>query len=490
MKCLILAIFVLLMGISAFSMDMPMVDVGKKRPASEIEELERAPVPKEECIAKTSLLQEFSPEIKEKIRNFLTTAPGFGIEKLYNIAKNIRSQRLVSKEDRDRLDDPAFVEALITDLAARFTNYNRTKVALVLHTKSAADWLNNALIQEAREIPPNFRRLDKEVTIELIEQLNQRHLDAARFLLNAAKLPGQNQYLLQFNSATPINRETLLLAAAGAGDLSLFNIILPHSLPVINHINENDQTALLRAISYDNVSIALVLLRAGASPFIIRGGIVEDSALLHAAEKNQTEVVEELLKDPQVQIQVNFITDVITFTPLYFAIRNNNYPMFRMLLNLANVDLTTEAGNLLYEALVQNTQMVANLVARDIDVNAETTWEDEDAELYAPFGVFELSASNGSPVVSDMDTRERLSLLLPKLNLELKGRSGNTLLIKAVRQAKAKTIERLLEAGARVDATNDQGHSALYYAEQLTTGNKDLIVKMLQNAAAKQGAVK
>lgn len=486
MKRLVLAIFALLISISAFSMDMPLVDVGKKRPASEIEELEQAPVPKEERIEKISLLQEFSPEIKEKIRSFLTTASGFGIEKLHNIAKDIRAQRLVSKKDRARLDDPAFTEALINDLAARFTNYNRTKVALALHTKSAADWLNNALLQEATQVLYNFRRLDKEVTNELIEQLNQGHLDAARFLINAAKIPHQNQYLLRFGYATSTNRDTLLIAAAGAGDEHIFQLMLSNSLPAINHVNDDGQTALIKAVLYNHTPIALALLRAGAAPIIIRGGVVEDSALLHAAEKNNTQIVQELLKNAQVRYYINFTTDFIPFTPILLAVRNNNYPIFEMLLNVPGIQLGPD-GDLLFEALSKNTKMVEDLVARGVDVNQSAPVGLEDT--FAPFGVFAVSELDESPVVSDVEARERLSLLLPKLNLELKGINGNTLLIEAVQQAKSKTIEKLLEAGARVDVTNDQGHTALYYAQQLNTHNKDHIIKMLQDAT-KQGTVK
>ena len=74
----------------------------------------------------------------------------------------------------------------------------------------------------------------------------------------------------------------------------------------------------------------------------------------------------------------------------------------------------------------------------------------------------------------------RLRLLLPKLNVNNANQNGQTLLMRAIQQAKTKTIELLLQAGADVSLKDKDGHDALWYAQQLTSNNKNLIIKMLE----------
>lgn len=481
-----MAIFVLLISIAAYSMDLPMAEVVKKRPASEA--IEQVPAAKEERIEllpRTSTLQGLPEEIQERIRSLLNTAPGFGIEKLYNVAKNIRALRLVSKEDRDKVDDPEFVESLIQFLANQYTNGNKTKVVLALHTKSAADWLNKALDKESRKHYIELRRLSKEVTNEIIEQLNQGHVDAARFLLNASKIPHLNQYFVYFGYVTP-RGETVLQAAAKAGDLPFFKRVIGYNtLPLINQINDDGQTALSLAITFNHTPIALALLRLGANTFISdESGQLSETALLLASYHNNTEVIKELLENPLINLQVkqkaNFNNDFYPFTPLYYAVEHNNYPIFSLLLH-ENAELD---GDLLYKALIRNTQMVVDLIKKGIDVNQQSTEDFRDVP--AAFGVFYTSES-GYPEVSDDDARARLMLLLnSKLNVNSANEKGVTLLMRAVEQAKAKTVEALLYEGADVNLSDNKGHNALWYAQQLISYNKDHIIKMLQDAAIRQ----
>ncbi|CAN5189218.1 hypothetical protein BH09DEP1_BH09DEP1_2460 [soil metagenome] len=513
MKRLISIIFALLPGINAFAMDSPMADVGQKRtrPAYELEsEPEAMPTKVErkeynetlkernqriELILKEAssksaqavekekkaLFQEYPEEIQARVRGFLNTAPGFGIEKFYNIAKNIRAQRLVSKEERDRLDDPQFIDALIIDLALRYARGDIIKVVLALHTKSAADWLNKKLLKVANNNLDTDKLLLSKMSEEIIEQLNQGHIDVALFLINSAKFPGKDIYLLKF-SYTNKDEDNLLIAAARAGNLQIFNKILKQSLEYINFVNtKTGNTALFEAIPRRHTQIALSLLHAGAHPFLwATPDMLLDAALLYASSNNDTEVVKELLKNPSVIDRVDFDNDFHLFTPLYNAIEHNNYPMFRLLVDIPGIKFN---GDILYKALERNTQIVKDIILRNPNVNLTASLEREPT--HAAFGVFEVS-NTGTPAVNDSDTRERLQLILPGISVDQRDYSGVTLLMHAVKQAKAKTVEALLAANANVAGVDGEGHNALWYAQQLKTHNKDYIIKMLQDAAVRQ----
>lgn len=463
-------------------MDAPMASVGTKRSATEeIEEI--APAAKAgKAESKNYLLSQFPAEIQTLIRKYLDTATGFGVEKLYNVAKNIRTLRLVSKADRDIIDDPEFIEKLIQFLADTYTNSNRVQAVLALHTKSSADWLNATLLKNLEEPGMRARRLlTEQVTNELIEQLMQGRADAARFLLNAAKVPGENRYLVLFREYATPDQVTLLQAAAKSGDLQLFNTILAQSMPEINHQNDYGKTALMIAIANDHTPIALALLQAGASPLVRDEDTIKDTALLRAAYKNNTQVVQALLNYPQINQIINFSNNQYRFLPIYYAVEHNNYPMFQALLAIPNVRLD---GGLLYKALTKNTQMVKDLISKKIDVNQDA------ADDKAAFGLF-AKLDNGVPIVNDNDARDRLALLLSSgLNVNMRNSFDATLLMEAVYQAKAKTIEELLRANADVSLRDAAEWTAFDYAQRLKNPEKDRIIKMLTDAAVKQGAQK
>ena len=408
-------IMFLLFTNALLAMDKPMADVSKKRPASEIGQV--APAAKEgrvEQESKNYLFSEYPQDIQQRIRSFLNSAPGFGSEKLYNIAKNIRAQRLVSKQEREQLDDPQFVDLVIRDLATRYSNGNRVKVVLALHTKAAADWLNEQLIKENQFSPfPGKRRLENEVTKELIEQLKLSYIDVALFLLNCAKISHEDRYLLNYNYQND-HEETLLFAAAGAGNIAIFNKMLPFSLAHLNSPNSFGETPLFEAIGRGHTAIALALLRAGASPFALdENNRIEDTALLRASYANNTEVVEELLRNPQVQQRgMNFTTDFFPFPPIECAVQNNNYTIFKALLANPRVKLS---GDLLYNALTQDTQMVADLLARGAEGNQEAG--EGLRNSFAAFGIVAFS-DTGNPLVTDINARDQTSIVASETQCE------------------------------------------------------------------------
>ena len=459
-------------------MDAPMASVGTKRPSSKIEDI--APEAKEgriEAVHRTSILQGLPPEIQKKITTLINSSPpGFGIEKLYNIANSIRSLRQVSTADRDSLDDPELMGALINFLANRYANGNQVKVALVLHTKSAADWLHEELLKESQR---DSTVLVKKLTNELIEQLNEKYTDAAQFLFNAAKITGEDKYLLLYDYKTEALRDTLLIAAARAGNLKIFNVIFANCGDIIDHANDLEQTALSQAIDNNHTQIALMLIHNGARPYVIDDeNHIAYSALLHASNEANIGVVKELLKNPEVVQLINYLDKDSPFSAIEFAAIRNAYDIFKMLLAVPGVTLR---GDVLFNALENNTQMVQDLMAAGINVNAQSLEGDP-----AAFGVFERSDKK-YPKVNDVDTRDRLKILLPKLAIDQKNNAGATLLIMAVQQAKAKTVDLLLQANSDASLVDAQGHTALWYAQQLESHNKDYIIRLLTDAAAKQG---
>lgn len=511
MKRLFIAIFVLFLGSIAFGMDAPMSDVGKKRPASALEEsdielaesaLEKQPEAKEgrletkeerqEWIAaekrleaeravskeKTALLQEYPPDIEERIRKFLLSVPGMGPDKLYNVARDIRARRLISKAERDKIDDPKFMDALIRQLAREYASNDMVKVVYTLHTKAAADWLNNQLLRAERISVPYLKG---QVTLSIIYNLLHNYPDVARFLLNAAKVPNEPRYLLNFTIAD-IEGHNLLIAVARIGNQYIFDRIFPFYSGQINAEATRGTSALFEAIANGNTQIALALLQAGANPLERDEDTNElnDSALLYATEANNTQVVHALLANPEIRRHINFISDSNQLRPLAWAAENNNYPMFKEILDVPNVRL---GRRILYFAMRNNTQMVADLVRNNTPMN--TSFSMGDRETFPAFGVFE--DEDNVPVVDDTTTRDRLALLLPRLRVNNLEEGDKSLLMHAVEQAKSKTVELLLNAGAEVDIQDLDGHDALWYAQQLTSHNKERIIKMLKDAlAAKQ----
>lgn len=473
-------LFVLLFFLSvaqSFGMDAPL---GSKRSRPE-EASALIPELKQSRVEKSSVL-ELLPEgeQRERMKKYMSTAPGFGMGKLYNVARNIRNLRLVSKADRDWIDAPEHMDELIRSLANRYTNNNPTQVILALGTKPAFEWLRNKLEEENTTYPNSreYRRYSKQVSKELIGQLLQGHIDAAHALIKVTKSPNGNKDFLDYQTQDP-DGNTILNAAAKAGDEKIFNEVFPKNFAKINDPNDDVITPLLNAIDGGHTRIALQLLRSGASPLIGEDDTQVDSALLHAADINNTQIIKELLKDERVREQVNFWTDTYPFNPLTSAARDNNYESFKLLLAVPGVKVE---GEVIYWAIAQNQNMLADLLAReDIDFNQESPTE-RGRDAFPAFGLF-AQTEQGQRLLDDNTARDRLTLIAPRIKLNLQDELGKTLLIMAVEQAKLKTIEKLLELGADTTLADRQGKTALDFAQELKTDNKERIIKLLQAAA-------
>jgi ankyrin repeat protein len=466
----------------SFGMDAPL---GSKRPRPQ-EPSALMPELKQSRVEKSSVL-ELVPEgeQREKLKKYMATAPGFGMEKLYNVGRNIRNLRLVSKVDRDWIDAPKHMDELIRSLANQYTNNNRTQVILALGAKPAFEWLRNKLEEENTQNPgglAQYRHLEKEVSKELINQLIRGHTDAARALIITAKSQDGAKDFLDYQTQDP-DGNTILNAAAKAGDEKIFNEVLPLNFAKINEPNKHGITPLLNAINGSHTSIAIQLLKARAMPLVVENGQIVDSALLHAAEINNTEIIKELLKNEDVRRHVNLTTDWHPFKPLTSAARDNNYESFKLLFAVPGVEVE---GEVIYWAIAQNQNMLADLLARkDIDFNQESPTE-RGHEAYPAFGLFAAQSEKGQPLLDDNTARDRLMLIAPRIKLNLQDELGKTLLMMAVEQAKAKTVEKLLELGADVMLADKKGKTALDYAQELKTDNKERIIKLLQAAANRQ----
>lgn len=465
----------------SFGMDAPL---GSKRLRPQ-ESSVLIPESKLSRTEKSSVL-ELLPEgeQREKLKKYMATAPGFGMEKLYNVGRNIRNLRLVSRADRDWIDAPEHMDELIRSLANRYTNNNPTQVILALGTKPAFEWLRNKLEEENTTYPNarEFRRYSKQVSNELIGQLLQGHTDAARALIKVAKSPHGNKDFLDYQTQDP-DGNTILNAATKAGDEKIFNEVLTKNFAKINDPNDDGITPLLNAIDGGHTRVALQLLRSGASPLIGEDDTQVDSALLYAADRNNTQIIKELLKDERVREQVNLWTDTYPIHPLASAARDNNYESFKLLFAVPGVEV---AGEVIYWAVAQNQNMLADLLARkDIDFNQESPTE-RGRDAFPAFGLFAAQSEKGQPLLDDNTARDRLMLIAPRIKVNLQDELGKTLLIMAVEQAKLKTMEKLLELGADVMLADKKGKTALDYAQELKTANKERIIKLLQAAANKQ----
>jgi ankyrin repeat protein len=153
--------------------------------------------------------------------------------------------------------------------------------------------------------------------------------------------------------------------------------------------------------------------------------------------------------------------------------------MFQRLLQVPGIEIN---GEVLDSALRKNKQMVQDLLNLNVDPNDE-----ESGGRFPVFGVFPVD-KNGTPLNDDAAARDLIKLLIAHgANMEV-ANDGETLLMLAVQQSKLKTAEELLKSDAKatLNSKDQEGHTALWYANQLTTSNKDAIIKLLKNAGAKE----
>ena len=468
------------MGNYAHSMDMPMKQVGKKRPAEISEPLE--PTPKEGRIEtpeqKQKIIEEkikelqahaslpaLPPELISKIYGYLITAKGFGREKLYNAARNIRNFLITSKATSNYLYHEPFNEFLINELAKTY-NTDKVAAAIALHTVGAQKWL-------AHE---NF--VSHDITKYFVKALKEKDTDVVEWLEKIIrKTPGFLQHYYQDEEGM-----TPLMAAVSVNNIPLIEYILSPTPNVgANMINistdDKKKTALSYAARNGNLEAMALLMNAGAKVFWPSEEDAHEeieTPLIDAIRAGNIEAVNMLLTPEMVQkINANVWQglNLLEYTLLY-ATKNKNAIVERLL-------------------KVPGISLLGALFGARGDVESTKLLLNAGASVHDLFQEEGIVIATIMAYGSDVEIKKSVELLIGHgADYEDAGQGGQTPLIAAVQGGLVQTVKLLLEKGADTLTRDDAEKTALDYANELEIPQKAAIVALLEAAQKKQEAAR
>ena len=208
-----------------------------------------------------------------------------------------------------------------------------------------------------------------------------------------------------------------------------------------------DAKKLVNAAKTDDYKTVLSLLKTGMNVNAI--DLWGHTALLYAAEKGHTEIVELLLNNGA---NVDAI-DKDGVTALMGAAYEGHTEIVELLLNNgADVDAKDKYGNtaLIWETKEGHTEVVKFLLDHGADVNAENK-NGYTALIWA----------------TTFGCTDAIKLLLEHgANVDAKNNYGDTALMKASEEGHTEIVKLLIKKGADVNLTNKQGKDALSIALQ------------------------
>lgn len=488
----------LLMSMSITSMEAPPGYTGKKRPAKEIEGQEIEPIAKEERVEtpeeKQQRIQARVKELEEaaKMQNLpeqlflaileqLKIVKGFGPYKLHVAAANIRNFLLSTKLGQPYLRDFGFNTRLIKELADRYTNGDELEAAMALGTVGASLWIKTHLKFSVLGQPNRFSWHAQQVALRAIAAMKMKQNDLAGFLLkSAASEPDVPQNLIP-NNVMDAEGDTLLIAAAKSGNAVNLKRVLALK-PDINFKQRgrpNGHPALFYAINAGCVDCVRELINAGAQTIWRNAAtnVIENTALLQAVEKNNPAIVAVLITVPAIIADINF-QDSSDMAALQHAIAQGNDSIVRQLLQVPGIN---KNGDPLFEAIA---------LQAPIDIPILTLLIQSGANPDIPTGHYFPIIAAMDDDKSDAESAAILAVLLEKADpnkRDKRGKSeGLTALMMAASQGKIKSVEVLLKYYADPNLKDDSGHTALWYAQQSTNKNKDVIIRMLRHIAGGQ----
>ena len=303
-----------------------------------------------------------------------------------------------------------------------------------------------------------------------------------------------------------------LFEAVKQGELQKVMDILERGIDV-NERDENGNTALLYACEYCNLEIVEELLKRGADvsiknndgrtaligvvsfPYfedkkleivrtLIKNGIVVEegdngnkrykTALIIACEKNNLEIVKELLKEGA---DANML-DQFNCSPLMYACKNANLEMAKELIKKgANVNERDNYGvtPLMMSCKRHSLEIVKELIKQGASIN-------EEDKYYAHTPLIEACLSQNLEIVEE--------LIKNGADVNRKNKLGDTALIKMCSNSNnasssyLKIVHKLIEHGANVNEKNNLGYTPL---REASCSNNEKSVEVV-NELLKQGA--
>ncbi len=249
---------------------------------------------------------------------------------------------------------------------------------------------------------------------------------------------------------------TPLLAAAAAGHLDAVRVLLEAGAdPRLK--NANGEDALLHAVAPGHARIVDLLIDAGAE-VDTRGP--EGRAALSIAAWGGHETILKTLLDHGANVAV---ADAGGVTPLHYALRQRQLPVARLLIAAgAPVNVRDRSGNTPLHDACQKLFLVNGV--------------DESIETSVHLGLVDLLLSAGAEVdVRDdygwtplhravMDDRVEIAVRLLAHGADVNARAGNGSYALMMACDDPEMTERLLRAGASVNAVDEDKETALFHA--------------------------
>ena len=253
--------------------------------------------------------------------------------------------------------------------------------------------------------------------------------------------------------------------------------------------------ALMLAMAKDQKATVNLLLDAGANVLALNND--DDSILLMAVGINDNELVQSLLKDPDVQEQLLNQANNVGQTPLISAAKQGNGPLVKILLDAgADPDAKDNKDNtsLMYAIREGSAEIAQILINADAEVNAI------DLLLAVDKGLTEvvqfLIKANVNPnamtnrgttalmIAATKDDIDTVKILLDAgADPNATTNRGSTALMAAAVKGSTRIARRLIKAGANLDAKDNNGNTALTHADR--KGHTEL-VELLKAAEAGQ----
>ena len=298
----------------------------------------------------------------------------------------------------------------------------------ILKEKEETQFTFDQALQKASKLGDNEA---VQFLLDLIDNINYQNVEGSTSIMLASK--GRHEQVIQ------------TLVSAGAN---------------VNIQDNNGYTALMLACDTNSYTIVNYLLQAGANPGIQRND--GDTAIIIACHNNHSDIVKLLLQfnaDP-------LITTRNDDTALTVATRQNSIEIVEMLLEHLTESQKTSAVTSALTTACQygHSQIIISLLVKLLDIIRP----DE-------FQLFVLCAEGDHDTIKShiCDTNVNINCTLV---------NDITPLMIASSCEHTETVQILLQAGANVSSTDNDGYSPLVYA---ITGHKSLqVIEQLLKAGA------
>jgi hypothetical protein len=217
-------------------------------------------------------------ELQAQITNAITNSDSLG-----TAIQTIRALTLVDKQFNQLINDASITNNLITDLATKWTNGDRIRVALALKTPGAKRWFSTAQAQQWFKSHPKLSIDLEQIFKSFIQDLrNPGSREMLMLFLDIGFTPNPSYMISErYGSSSPLN------AALENNDPVLFKKLLEAGADLNTYAYSSHgryYTILEKAVEAKNYPIIKMLLEAGANPNP-KIGLLSDKTLIESLEE-------------------------------------------------------------------------------------------------------------------------------------------------------------------------------------------------------------